>query len=72
VFPTFLHAAGAPELVPAGHFQPEDGQSLLCLLTDPSGTSAGPCAGSPNNRSSPIWRTWLDMEHSTVYNASKW
>ena len=72
VFPTFLHATGRADLVPADHFTSSDGQSLLCLLEDPSG-SASHCAGSPNNGTSAagtFWRQWLDMEHSTCYNSS--
>jgi len=34
-----------------------DGQSLTCLLADPGGKSCN-------------WRQWLDLEHSTCYNAS--
>lgn len=62
VFHTMVDAAGADSHVPAGHFKPEDGKSMMCLLTDPSGRS---CGYSVNPGP---WRKYLDMEHSTVYN----
>ena len=64
VLHTAVDIAGAQGLVPAGHFQAEDGKSLLCLLQDPSGKT---CAYSPNPGP---WRKYIDMEHSTCYNAS--
>jgi arylsulfatase len=67
VFPTMLDAAGAMDTVPAGH--KIDGISMLCLLEDPSGaackwTNTGKGAGGEG------WRPWLDLEHTTCYNAS--
>jgi hypothetical protein len=46
-------------------FAQEDGKSLLCLLRDPTGTTD--CDYPPNPGP---WRQWIDMEHSTCYNAS--
>ena len=43
-------------------FDPADGKSLLCLLTDPTGAS---CDYAPNPGP---WRTYIDMEHSECYN----
>ena len=45
VFHTAVDVAGAGGLIPAGHFKPEDGKSLLCLLKDPSGAG---CDYAPN------------------------
>ncbi len=64
VLHTMVHAAGAEAQVPAGHFQPQDGKSLLCLLSDPTGHVC-------NYKINPgPWRKYLDLEHSTVYNNS--
>ena len=43
-----LDATGVEGLVPSDHFTARDGQSLLCLLQDPTG--AGTCEASPNTR----------------------
>ena len=64
VFHTAVDIAGASGLVPAGHFKPEDGKSMLCLLKDPTGQK---CDYAPNPGA---WRQYLDMEHSTCYNSS--
>lgn len=103
VLHTALDIADATDFVPRGHFEKEDGKSLLCLLKDPTGEAEGDgdedhgCAcKDPNSwkglghdkiistmladRSSGAtcdyalnpgaWRTFIDMEHSTCYNAS--
>ena len=68
VFPTLLDAAGGMGTVPPGH--KVDGTSLLCLLGDASG--AGCSHAVPGNSTAPRqgWRPWLDLEHSTCYNAT--
>jgi arylsulfatase A-like enzyme len=67
LFPTFLDVAGIP--VPAGIKL--DGSPLTCLLRDPSGascpaTAAGGLGGGVNGG----WRTYIDIEHNTMYNES--
>ena len=57
VFPTFLDVAGAT--VPKNHTM--QGASLLPLLFGPDGAAAS---------DSPSWRAWLDLEHTTCYNAT--
>ena len=58
IFPTFLDAAGALDIIPKEHRL--DGLSLLNLLRKPSSQQAR-------------WRTSLDLEHDVCYNASvKW
>ena len=70
-------------LAGAGHFKPEDGKSLLCLLKDITGKT---CDYQGENKallclcldSSCIdflrpgnpgpWRAYLDLENSNVYN----
>lgn len=64
VLATALDIAGAGAAAPAGHFKPEDGKSMLCLLQDPTGAT---CDYSPNPGP---WREFLDLEHSTCYNES--
>ena len=61
---TAIDIAGAGHLVPKGHYQAEDGKSVLCLLKDPSGKT---CEYQPNPGP---WREWIDMEHNTCYNSS--
>ena len=74
IFHTLVDAAGIAgnaTLVPpyatgdTGHFKATDGKSLLCLLADPTGRAH--CDYAPNPGP---WRLFLDMEHSTCYNAS--
>ena len=60
---TFVDAAGLASQVRES-FKAEDGKSLLCLLRDPTGRT---CAYQPNPGP---WRSFVDMEHSTCYNAS--
>jgi len=62
VFHTMVDAGEAISHVPQGHFKAEDGKSMMCLLSDPTGRR---CDYSVNPGP---WRKWLDMEHSTVYN----
>lgn len=64
IFHTAVDVGDAAGLIPAGHFKPEDGKSLLCLLKDPTGATCD-YAGNPGP-----WRQALDMEHSTCYNES--
>jgi len=69
VFPTMLDAAGATATVPAGH--QIDGMSLLCLLKDPSGASCSGCTSATGCAADGSgWRQWLDLEHTTCYNAT--
>ena len=69
VFPTMLDAAGATDTVPAGH--QIDGMSLLCLLKDPSGASCSGCTSATGCAADGSgWRQWLDLEHTTCYNAT--
>ena len=66
VLHTVIDASGLAAiegLAPAGHFAPEDGKSLLCLLYDPTGTSDCAYALNPGP-----WRKWVDLEHSKCYN----
>ena len=70
VFPTMLDAAGAMDTVPQGH--KIDGTSLLCLLDDASGSACrwtGTGKGE-NATGGKGWRPYLDLEHTTCYNAS--
>ena len=46
-------------------FDASDGRSMLCLLRDPTG--ARPCDYAPNPGP---WRAWVELEHSTCYNAT--
>ena len=64
VLHTFVDAAEATSLVPQGHFKAEDGKSLICLLQDPTGKHC------PYHVNPGPWRSYIDMEHSTVYNAT--
>ena len=64
VAPTMLDAAGITVQASAGLFKPEDGKPISCLLRDPTGSS--PCAFA--GLTSPTWRKWVDLEHSTCYN----
>jgi arylsulfatase len=69
VFPTMLDAAGAMSTVPAGH--QIDGMSLLCLLKDPTGKSCTGCTSATGcSADGKGWRAWVDLEHSTCYNAT--
>ena len=69
VFPTMLDAAGATDTVPSGH--QIDGMSLLCLLKDPSGASCSGCTSATGCAADGSgWRQWLDLEHTTCYNAT--
>ena len=69
VFPTMLDAAGATSTIPAGH--QIDGMSLLCLLKDPSGKSCSGCTSATGcSADGKGWRAWLDLEHTTCYNAT--
>mmetsp|Transcript_34311 Transcript_34311/g.80244 ORF Transcript_34311/g.80244 Transcript_34311/m.80244 type:complete len:582 (+) Transcript_34311:104-1849(+) len=72
IFHTFVDAAGLSSnasLVPASSshsavaFEEQDGKSLLCLLRDPTGKEH--CQYAPNPGP---WRSWIDMEHSRIYN----
>lgn len=66
VFPTMLDAAGGMHTVPSNHSL--DGTSLLCLLDDPSGAACShQGGGQPAGKG---WRPWLDLEHTTCYNAT--
>mmetsp|Transcript_45911 Transcript_45911/g.120372 ORF Transcript_45911/g.120372 Transcript_45911/m.120372 type:complete len:204 (+) Transcript_45911:845-1456(+) len=64
IFHTIVDIAGladaTAQLPPA--FDASDGKSMLCLLTDPSGSQ---CDYAPNPGP---WRAWIDLEHSTCYN----
>ena len=65
VFHTLVDAAGLASGAPSWAqppFDPTDGKSMLCLLTDPTGTR---CEYAPNPGP---WRQYLDLEHSTCYN----
>eukprot|EP00808_Paulinella_micropora_P004206 g19564.t1 len=55
VFPSFLHWASGLE----HDFGWNQGQSLDCLLSDPTGNS---CEGG--------WRNWLDLECAATYNVT--
>lgn len=69
VFPTMLDAAGAMSTIPTGH--QIDGMSLLCLLKDPSGKSCTGCTSATGcSADGKGWRAWVDLEHSTCYNAT--
>ena len=63
VLHTVIDAAEA-QLPQSQSFNKTDGKSLLCLLADPSGSTCD-YQGNPGP-----WRQWLDLEHSTVYNAT--
>ena len=65
VFHTILDIANLTHAVPMGHFQPEDGKSMLCLLRDPTGVEH--CSYALN---AGPWRTALDLEHNICYNNS--
>jgi arylsulfatase A-like enzyme len=56
VFATVLDIAGA---APA---RPINGSSWACLVRDPSGAACGAGGGA--------WRSSLDLEHSTIFNAT--
>lgn len=55
IFPTMADYAGLPPPPPG--VPALEGQSLRCILRDPTGRSCG-------------WRSWLDLEHAIVFNAS--
>jgi len=60
ILPTLLDLAGAPATPGVAL----NGSSWACLVReDPSGAACGPAPGQP-------WRAVLDLEHSTVYNAT--
>ena len=65
IFHTIVDIANLTASIPAEHFTPEDGKSMLCLLKDPSGKSHCQYVLNPGP-----WRTTLDMEHNICYNNS--